>query len=730
MLKILEQETIEGVTVFADDTYAHVFYALPSNPRFRIDDSGRPSFKFLKYRAPIERDDGFKGGGFCFFDVEFTVPDDKATKIKEVKQEQLNQAWRGQAPPVELGNIVYTRGTSGLLLTDSSGKLVQAVKGAGKPSLYGKNISAFEIEFTPEGATLFEQALQGHGGVVQVVYDMYFWVRLPPLTAHSYFHGEASYTFYQTIDVDWNMWGDDSYRETVEEQFHQREYSGVDLEFGFALPDEEENRKLKDQIRSNMQRNLEAAVQRLVLKQADPVPPDDRKLPEDVEHVTRDESVFKSADFDEYYTESGTMEWNVVPQGTLPNITSLTTPDGPVKWSDYSAMVDLDDPFFKQLRVNVHANVDFDALPVFSVDVHLEYKEGSTTRIEDFSFQKPDDVGKFESYIENDVWTYTYSYTVNYEHASGTLKKGPIKTDTRELTINVDDLGVLDVNVQAGDINWDQVRQVQGTLEYEARDVPKISEQFELDKDHHDHRITKPILQSREQPYRYRLTYFTTAGQEVPVDWQEGDARDLFLNDPFKEDKRISVRAAGDLVNKIDTIFVDLVYDDPKHQFHQTASIALSQALGFYEWKFPTMGAGTDGTLTYSGAIRYRNGTIEEIPATVAKSNTIVVGDIVEDRLHVEVLADLIDFAQVKLVKVTLHYVDAENHVDQSHDIVFKNGAATTGAWDFDLKEKTHKSYSWTAQFFMASGGAPLTVGPTTTSEGTVVLQAPAAAPA
>ena len=45
-------------------------------------------------------------------------------------------------------------------------------------------MATFAVELSPEGAAVFEAAMQGKGAsMVSVVYDLYFWVKLPPLTA-------------------------------------------------------------------------------------------------------------------------------------------------------------------------------------------------------------------------------------------------------------------------------------------------------------------------------------------------------------------------------------------------------------------------------------------------------------------------------------------------------------------------------------------------------------------
>src|SRR5262252_2567149 len=73
MLQIDKVQQIEGVIVYGDHDMINVFYPLPQQPRYRLDAQGRPSFAFYKYRFPIGRPDGTKGGGFVLFDIEFVV---------------------------------------------------------------------------------------------------------------------------------------------------------------------------------------------------------------------------------------------------------------------------------------------------------------------------------------------------------------------------------------------------------------------------------------------------------------------------------------------------------------------------------------------------------------------------------------------------------------------------------------------------------------------------------
>ncbi|MDQ5870871.1 MAG: hypothetical protein M3547_01510 [Acidobacteriota bacterium] len=728
MLRIDKVETIEGLTVYDDDASPSTFYVVPDFPRFRIDDNGFPVFKFLKYRFPIDRPDGKKGGGYCFFDVEFVAPEDRLQKVKEVKQERVRKLFSSMGLPVpeaKIGVLTYTKGTSGMIIKEADGTIIQKIHNPGKPSLFGRNVTAFALELTPEGATLFEQALQGKGGVIGIFYDLHFWAKLPPILATGHFHADKFYSFYQTIDINENIWGsDEDYKETVREKFLSSESTRLDFEWG-ALTDE----KLRGTIRDWVQRALEDAVERNMVEAIVPVSADDRKRPKGVdEDVVRDIQNHKISDVRVTYTEKLPVEWNIAPQGTLPNITSLKGPDGePLVWSEYAQQVDLDDPFFKTLRVQVSVNADFKSLPLNSIDVHLQY-EGETLKPSEQGanhFTSPDKVAKFAAFTKNNNWKYKYWYEVNYTGASKTFESEKIETDEQVQTINVDDVGCLTIDILAGDLNFEQVTQAQVTIEYEdqANGVSPIEAQFTIDTDHKEHRFQKLIFQPRRNQYRYRGKYFMADGKEFQTDWSQGRSPQLYIHDPFAATRTVGVRARGDLKNNIKTIFVDLKYSDEVNDYSQTKSAALSEAESFMDWSFPVISEKA-GRVSYSGMIQYRNGTEEEVPETQVTGDTILVGPQVLGFLEVEVLPDLIDFNAVKLAKITLEYKDAENGVRDVKDVVFRADAKDPVAWKVELKDKAKPNYRWQAQFFLKDGSAKKTKW-ATTSEETVLPQWP-----
>ena len=140
MLMWDKPQMVEGVTVYGDDRSVSTFYVFPNTPRYRIDEQGNPVFKFLKYRNPIDRPGGKKGGGFCIFDVEFVVPDDVLEKVKGTLQEQLDARFRdvNPKPQVQVGQLSYTKGQAQLQMLDSGGAMVEKIQNPGAPSLYGR----------------------------------------------------------------------------------------------------------------------------------------------------------------------------------------------------------------------------------------------------------------------------------------------------------------------------------------------------------------------------------------------------------------------------------------------------------------------------------------------------------------------------------------------------------------------------------------------------------------
>ena len=453
MLKIDRQQTIEGVTVYGDDERPQLFYLLPSNLSFRIDDNGKPVFKFVKYRFPIDREDGRKGGGFVFFDVALEVPAAKEQKIRQQLQGGLDALYQsqplppllapllggwagrgGETPPVELGSITFTRGTCDFLLSDTSGALIQKVTGAGKPSLFGRNIAAFMVEFTRKGRRCSSRRSRARGAApLQVVYDPGCSSRSSPrATARAWFEGREVLLVRADRHIDW----EDVRRRRVRREDHRgrlveaHETMGVELNVQLRDPGRSRchRRELKQKIRESM---MERSLQDAVL--ASHGPQTSRRCRRTIAGCRRGTSSISRSDSRPRGSrrvragvpgELGGIEWNIVPRA--PCRTSPTCGrergESPFAGADHATEVDLNDPFFARLHVKVGVNADFGSLPIHSIEVKLKYKHVKPAQGRGVLVLRPRTTSAdFETFIDAGHKEYTYVYQVNYRGSSKTF---------------------------------------------------------------------------------------------------------------------------------------------------------------------------------------------------------------------------------------------------------------------------------------------------------------------
>lgn len=725
---------IDDVIAYGDSESPFIFYLVSATPRFRIGPDGSPVFLFMKYRDPVPREGGKKGGGFLICDVEFSVPADVQKKAIDALQEQVNAQFprMNPKPVVQVREITFTKGSTSVQLFDAggSGALVQKVQNPGAPSLYGDLITPITVEFSPEGATLAEQAFQSKGPSLQVIYSLIAPVALPKMTVRVWFTASKFMSYTQKVDIDKGWYRPDSYKENVRQLFMNSESGGVDISAdGVVDP------KVRSKLEDWGFQTLDDAVKRMVLGDIPDVSSDDRKVPDGIDHLDRSIAVTKIANFSRTLTEGMSIEVDLGPRGSLPGINTLTGKDGkPLKWSDFSRTVDLNDPFFQQINVNVRANADFNALPIFSIDGQISYDEGSTHTSMPFSLSSPNDIVKFASFTENSKRSYAYNYKVNYKGETRVFESGTILSKGDEpLTIDVGDTGVLQANVQAGDINFDEVSQALVTVHYEdsANNVDPVEWELTLDKDHKAQTLQKVIFAIRSAPFKYKVKYDMKDGKTYLVDWKTNPASQIYVGSPFGGRKTIHLRSVGDLQSDISNIFVDLKYVDSANKYTQSNSVALNKGTSFVDWTFPVIDD-TAGTVTYSGTVQFQDGQVQTIAETTATKDTIMVGRAKDDTefLNVSVQPDLLDFSKLKLVKVTLHYSDPGHELDSTKEFLLKaNSSAPT--WTLRLQDKTRRSYEYKATFFLQDGTSR-SMGPVTTSEPMLLLEMPsttAAAP-
>jgi len=601
---------------------------------------------------------------------------------------------------------------------------VEKISKAASPSLYGDNIACFALELTDIGTAVFKSALsQGAMSIITVVYELQFLAELPPNTATGTWHASKVYSYVQTIDTEDNFWSEDSYNETISSSRYNSEcltITGTQVDNPNLTP--QENAELSANLTQSVQQALAAMVERNLLKAMEDVNPDVKALHEgqDIEDIRRSISSTQIADLSVSFTETRAIAMTKSPQDQLPTITSLKGPDGQaLRWDDYYSKVSADD-FFRDKRVTVRVNADFDKLPIFSVVVNMTYPHSTPPKTDQMTFTKADDVGQFESLVVGGRRDISYTYTVNYENTAFTFTSDPLTEDGDEVTVNVDDLGILALDVVADGIDFTAVPRAQVHLSYPGPGNP-VDKTFSLTAAANSQQIREIIQKARTAPVDYDVTYTLADGREVkgkPGQIPVG-AKSLSISDPFSAPR--SVTFHGNLAGTT-SILLEATYRDEANSYTQKTTVMLSAEKPSFSWIFPAIDD-TAGSVTYSGIITRANGTEEPIEETTTTRSLISVGKAANERV-VTVEPVLLDWTKLKVVLVSLTHPGPDGTVLKK-EFTFKDPTAVAGQWTIPLATGAESKLQSTVTYFLLDG-TRRTVGPTDETADTVFPELPA----
>ena len=728
MLKLYSVDRVGKTSFWEDDADPLQYYALPGQPTLAMD-NGKPIFKFIKYRNPIDRPGGVKGGGLLVMQAELALPPSDEAEIRRRVDERLRA--RGfssaQASNFRLARPVITKAKANVIVVGQDGGFVQKVHVPSQPSLFGNNAVSVGVELNEFGTAIVEAAFKTEGvGLVIVGYELTFAAKLP--TAHIVGTWDASAIahFSQTIEEDTNYFSDDDYEEKIVDTVIKGESQFIE----WIVPPDPSGldpavyQKMKDSIRESVAKELSEGIKRNVL---DTIPPESRdveKLRErGFEDIKRTVDTTRISSVRVEYKEAMIIPLTETANAPLASFASIRVAGKPLKWEDYAITVDADDPFFKSFSAAFMVNADFADLPISSVIVQVSYK-GATGdgRAETYTFRKPEDIDRFEAFLDGGTGEFDYSYVVNYKGESE-VYRSPLLKSKSDVSINVGDLGIWKADIDVGDINFEEVSQAQLTCIYKEGGV-NLERQFTITEQNRVHKIRDVIFRPREAAWTYKLKYFMKGGREISVKEASAEGEQLYVNDPFSATRDISVRTKGDFDTVIETLFLDFEYEDAANDYRQTKSFAFSKdGKRFEDWSFPVI-AEKQGVLKYTGNIVYRDGRPPlVIGEKIVTSNTVLEGEDVL-RLEVELVTDLLDWSALKLVMVTLSYKDDRNGITETDSIRLTETAAAPKPWTVNIKNKAKTDYDVAVKFFLKDGSKK-DVALNTTDEA-LVLELPA----
>ncbi len=732
MLLLPAYDQIGDVTIYRDSDREDVFYALPNVPRLRYGANGKPVFQFLKYREPVPLESGDQGGGYVQFDTEFTIPQLQRDRIRDLLQERVDRKFRdrGQQPPrATLGVPQWVDdGAQVQLITmqESPTGFVRHIAGAGKPSLMGSNIASFALDLSQRGSTLLWEAFQMANLPVAVAYELKFLARLPSMEMRVWLHAHQLATFWEQIEKDESIWHDDSFVHRRREFFSRNHVGDVQIvdwpSFG---DDPAEAEKFKKQVIEMGWRMLEDHINAALEEKLPPVT--ERGDLEDFDNITRDFVQESVTDLDIYLKRDSVVMWPINPQATLEGFLNTPGPNGerPRK-EDFFKEISLDDPFFRTLRVNVRCNADFERDPIHSVKSTLNYAQ----EVESFLFTDSSTSHQFRRFLDQALGRrYRWSAEVNYRGSDRVFQVPPESSDSTELVLNVGALGLLKVEVVAGDVDWTVVDQVQVQLRYgdTPNGVPFEDTVRVLREDQKTQSYERILFAPRRLPYQWRAIYFLRQGQQIERDLEPSDSPILIVNDVFQERLNVMLAPAGSF-ERMSQVLVDLDYTDPAHDYRVQKSFQLADPEDAFMFSVPLWDDGPT-QFRYRYQVAYRDGHIEEHDWEQADgSTTLLLGEVFADTLEVrEIITDLVDFDNVRLVQLTLRYSDPANGIEDREDFVLSRDRRPANLpWRVAIKDLALRSYTLTATYFM-SDGSRRAQGPMEVADEVVILDLPTA---
>jgi hypothetical protein len=171
---------IKGITVFRDHLDPDQFYFLPGNPKLAAE-NGKLDFTLYKYRFDITDNPGSdptraKGAGVALFSTE--IP---AENLQALQDEVASQSGRSNA---RLTPVMFTSASVHALVAHTDGdNLISDLVETHPAPIVSPHHAAFALALTAGGATLMEAAVRGGTSPVGVVYEMSFLALSPAVNA-------------------------------------------------------------------------------------------------------------------------------------------------------------------------------------------------------------------------------------------------------------------------------------------------------------------------------------------------------------------------------------------------------------------------------------------------------------------------------------------------------------------------------------------------------------------
>lgn len=658
--------------VFRDDERSDVFYYLRHRPRVAVDaTTGEPIF----YYHLIARDTelAFASGtqdspaqyqiGMLGLHVDLGLSADELEVVKAACRAQMAHGGRGRlhwrlfglgqpaaAEPTVSAINTWLDGTARIDLAVPEGPTFQLkATTEAKPSLYGDNGASFSASFGAEGAQLLWEALGGRQrpddppptatALPNVAYELRFAARSPALKVTVTAHGSAVYEELRTTTqvTESTSRGTWSYPQVAELTKKLVASRAIDIQWqDNGLPDA--GTATETEARAQIEENLIALVTNKIVEiffteyQVKGLQEgelgDDPFLHSGAGSGKGGNRLWLREYKEEFVSDisfSLTRTQNTVIRRNPNMLLGFDPGVDPALIARRLKFLDVGNPETQVLQVEVFTNADFANDNIANVTVTLRYDQrdqltgGAPLQHSDtFTFQTGKEVGHFLTRMARDRdhrLLDLYDVTARIHYIGRSESPPPIELtglSERSLTVSYDRLGFVKVDIQAGDIDWQEIVHVFVDLEYPpAAGQPDARKQVKLTQ-------TTPVAAwsaskrgATSPTYRYTVRYGMKDGSEQVVGPRTDDRGTLVIHDLLAARLRRSFDVVLDPAT-VKAVLLRVRYRDDAHGIDDTARNTFT-ATGSWEYVRPVI-EGAPRTLDYSVLVQYADGTIEDRP--------------------------------------------------------------------------------------------------------------------
>jgi hypothetical protein len=761
--------TVNGVTVWGDDTDFFKCYLTSAHPRLRLDANGDPVFLLVQYA--ISDEDRLAnpslpdGAGYMNFDVSFQVTPEEEEAARVEMQKQVDAEWERrrngteeernshgvlgttEPPRVEFAAPTYTGGTVNMFAPQSE-LLVDAMVASGTPDLMSGNIAVFSMDLTEAGSEFMRQTLTGEGGSdlapIQIASSYTFLARLPPCAISVHCESKRIYdqtrqymdgagidhcTTYQFQNTDMN---------TI-----MAEATGlieVKIDPGSASVPDEVLQELRQYALDMMQQMIES---RLFTDDPSegyfaefPDGPPDEVLERERGHQRRNKNSKKyfRKNYDELkmnfsldLQQHSVVEWKINPQSTLEVFFRGKTPE---EMKKFVRKIRLDSPFFQNLDLTVKVFGDFENSNLEAVEVALKYAAV------DFDGQRRSHEHTL-TFTELKAQTWSPSLigsSRQVEYRVRTKLKGrdwgqfsePKRTSSNSINVAVASPGTVQRTVAAGALDFAtlELQSVEVMLSYEDPElgVPRQEGSVLLTEKLQSGEFSARIDAEPRQPVLYRRRFNFKSGEVIEDDEPlESRSQTLFINHPFDEVMEVRLMPVGPGWREVVQATVELFYEDIENDLRHSDAVTLKTLEDLRVWTVRLRDPDrTD--FRYGVNVSYRDGGFEEVPIVEHSGGGVLPIKVREPRTtEVVLVPNRLDFAEAPLTKVVM------THPASGTTSTFTFTEPSRASWTVPVRPDEPLSYTAEVTHFPEDGD-PVTLDPTTETDSAFIVP-PYAAP-